>query len=72
MATNRRDYGWCDNPRHDRTDHPRSPFCENFVSDDEHTARLLAEAREHDARATASTWADGVFSEDKPFPEVHQ
>lgn len=43
-------YGWCDTrDAHDgRYDHARQPTCQNFVSDAEHTARLMAEAREHD------------------------
>lgn len=45
--------GWCDTrDKHDgRNDHPRSPNCRNFVSDAEHTAQLIEEAREHDRKA---------------------
>lgn len=46
--------GWCDTrDAHDgRFDHRRQRTCRNFVSDAEHTARLLAEAGEHDKGVT--------------------
>ena len=46
--------GWCDTrDAHDgRYDHRRQPTCRHFVSDAEHTARLLEEGREHDRNVT--------------------
>lgn len=46
--------GWCDNPAHGGHDHWRNDRCTNFVSDAEWTARLMAEAREHDRHVTYS------------------
>lgn len=40
--------GWCQSPEHSRFDHTRSESCVGFVSDAEHTAKLIADAAEHD------------------------
>lgn len=44
-------FGWCKTPGHPSTDHARTDGCLQFVSDAEHTARMLAEADEHDRHA---------------------
>lgn len=46
--------GWCDTRSdHDgRFDHRHQPSCRNFVSDSEHSDKLMREAREHDRRTT--------------------
>lgn len=67
--------GWCDTrDAHDgRYDHRRQPTCLNFVSDAEHTARLLAEAREHDRQVThrypggATTREAAYIDEYRPY-----
>lgn len=68
--------GWCDSrdPQHDgRYDHPRQPNCRNFISDSEHTARLIAEARDRDGKVTArypsgaATPAAAYIDEYRPY-----
>lgn len=48
MATT--EYGWC--TAHPPYDHMRTNECVDFLSDTEHTAILMAEARERDAQVT--------------------
>lgn len=46
--------GWCDtrNDHQGQIDHTQRPTCQNFISDADHTARLIAEAADHDRRST--------------------
>lgn len=63
----RSDYGWCDNrAEHGAYEHTRRPDCVNFVSDDELTARLRAEAIEADRR-TVHVWPSGATSQSEAY-----
>jgi hypothetical protein len=50
-------YGWCSNPAHGGTDHNRRSNCVRFISDQDATALLMAEARAHDRQAIAAGMA---------------
>lgn len=71
MAT----YGWCDTRGdHDgRYDHAQRISCRNFVSDAEHTARLIADASERDRKTThhypsgATNPAAAYVAEHRPY-----
>jgi hypothetical protein len=39
------EYGWCENAEHGGTDHRKRSSCVKFISDRDHTAALLQEAR---------------------------
>jgi hypothetical protein len=47
-------YGWCGNVAHGAVDHAQTDQCMGFVSDAQHTAQLLKEARAHDRHVTYS------------------
>jgi len=68
----RSDYGWCENrTAHGVYDHARQPDCINFVSDDEMTARLTAEAAAAD-RKTIHVWPSGATSQAAAYVAEHR
>jgi hypothetical protein len=65
--------GWCDARHvHDgRYHHTWQPTCRNFVSDAEHTARLMTEAREHD-RKVQHRYPDGATNLARAYVAEHR
>lgn len=59
-------YGWCGNPRHSKFDHMYAPTCFHFISDEDHTLNLLAQARKEDLRTTYNKEAAYV-AEHRPY-----
>lgn len=66
--TLRADEGWCDTrDDHDgRWDHRRLPSCRNFVSDAEHTDRMIAVAVEQD-RQTIHRFPSGATTPEAEY-----
>lgn len=69
------EYGWCDtrDSHHGGYDHIRGESCVNFISDKDHTAKLMAEAVESDRRTThhwpgdATTREAAYVAEHRPY-----
>lgn len=68
----RTDYGWCENRTgHGGYEHTQRPDCINFLSDDEMTTRLMAEAAEAD-RKTIHAWPSGGTNQAAAYVAEHR
>jgi hypothetical protein len=63
--------GWCDRRGANHEGqylHRRRQDCEGFVSDEEHTAEMLRQAREHDARSDTAGYPEAAYvAEYRPY-----
>jgi hypothetical protein len=75
MTTYRKVDVWCDNPDHGRDqfgpyDHPLTENCIRPRTFDSGGPPDVTVMPPPDDRAQGPTWADGVFSEERPWPEA--